>query len=107
MLMKIRAGYDIAFTMHQPTAMILMLSVHPSRTKDLLTNPGILTKPHLPLREWSAFGLSAALPHGCRDAIDASLPTCANAARSWAMCAIATRRPLLYPAELRDLRICA
>jgi transglutaminase-like putative cysteine protease len=50
--MKIRAGYDIAFTMSQPTPMILMLSVHPSRTKDLLTNPRIQTEPHLPLREY-------------------------------------------------------
>src|SRR5271155_1059231 len=50
--MKIRAGYDIAFMMPRPTPMILMLSVHPSRTKDLLTNPGILTEPYLPLREY-------------------------------------------------------
>ena len=50
--MKLRAGYDIAFTMSQPTPMILMLSVHPSRTKDLLTNPRIQTEPHLPLREY-------------------------------------------------------
>jgi transglutaminase-like putative cysteine protease len=50
--MKIRAGYDIAFTVFQPTPMILMLSVHPSRMKDLLTNPRILTEPHLPLREY-------------------------------------------------------
>jgi hypothetical protein len=50
--MKIRAGYNIAFTMSLPTPMLLMLSVHPSRTKDLLTNPRILTEPHLPLREY-------------------------------------------------------
>src|SRR5580704_4900860 len=50
--MKIRAGYDMAFTVPQPTSMILMLSVHPSRMKDLLTNPRILTEPHLPLREY-------------------------------------------------------
>jgi transglutaminase-like putative cysteine protease len=50
--MKIRAGYDIAFTMPQPTPMILMLSVHPSRTNDLLTSPRIQTEPDLPLREY-------------------------------------------------------
>jgi transglutaminase-like putative cysteine protease len=50
--MKIRAGYDLAFTVFQPTPMILMLSVHPSRMKDLLTNPRMLTEPHLPLREY-------------------------------------------------------
>ncbi len=50
--MKIRAGYDIAFTVSQPTSMIVMLSVHPSRMKDLLTTPRILTEPHLPLLEY-------------------------------------------------------
>jgi transglutaminase-like putative cysteine protease len=32
--------------------MILMLSVHPSRTKDLLANPKMLTEPNLPLRHY-------------------------------------------------------
>jgi transglutaminase-like putative cysteine protease len=50
--MKIRAGYDIAFAMPQPTPMILMLSVHPSRTNDVLTTSGIQTEPYLPLREY-------------------------------------------------------
>ena len=50
--MKIRAGYDIAFTTPQPTPMILMLSVHPSRAKDILTNPRILSEPCLPMREY-------------------------------------------------------
>jgi transglutaminase-like putative cysteine protease len=34
---KIRAGYDIAFQCYQDTPMVLMLSVHPSRQPDLLT----------------------------------------------------------------------
>ncbi|SFL79147.1 Transglutaminase-like enzyme, putative cysteine protease [Bradyrhizobium sp. NFR13] len=33
--MQIRAGYDIAFQCTQETPMILMLSIHPSRAKDL------------------------------------------------------------------------
>jgi len=33
----IRAGYDIAFQCQQPTPMVLMLSVHPSRQQDLLS----------------------------------------------------------------------
>ena len=33
----IRAGYDIAFQCSQETPMILMLSVHPSRSHDLLS----------------------------------------------------------------------
>jgi transglutaminase-like putative cysteine protease len=35
--LKIRAGYDIAFECFQDTPMVLMLSVHPSRRQDLLT----------------------------------------------------------------------
>ena len=36
--MKIRAGFDIAFDCVQETPMVLMLSVHPSRQNDLLTD---------------------------------------------------------------------
>jgi transglutaminase-like putative cysteine protease len=36
--MKIEAGYDIAFHCPNETAMILMLSVHPDRQHDFLTN---------------------------------------------------------------------
>jgi hypothetical protein len=35
--MKIRAGYEISYDCPQPTPMILTLSVHPSRTPDLLS----------------------------------------------------------------------
>jgi hypothetical protein len=35
--MKIHAGYKITYDCPQPTPMILQLSVHPSRTPDLLT----------------------------------------------------------------------
>jgi transglutaminase-like putative cysteine protease len=35
--LKIRAGYEIAFQCYQDTPMVLMLSVHPSRQSDLLT----------------------------------------------------------------------
>jgi len=38
--MKIRAGYHIAYECPQPTPMILMLSVHPSRAGDLITADG-------------------------------------------------------------------
>jgi hypothetical protein len=34
---KIRAGYDIAFECMQDVPMVLLLSAHPSREKDLLT----------------------------------------------------------------------
>ena len=35
--MQIRAGYDIAFQCYQETPMVLMLSVHPDRQRDLMT----------------------------------------------------------------------
>ena len=35
--MQIRAGYDIAFECPQPTPMLLVLSIHPSRFADLAT----------------------------------------------------------------------
>ena len=50
--MRIRAGYDIAFTMPQHTPMILMLTVHPSRAKDLLTEQRLLTAPKIPRRDY-------------------------------------------------------
>ena len=48
--MKIRAGFDIAFDCVQETPMVLMLSVHPSRQNDLLTDhllrfsPGVVAR---------------------------------------------------------------
>jgi transglutaminase-like putative cysteine protease len=50
--MKIHAGYDIAFELTQPTPTILMLSVHPSRTKDLLRKPTVLSSPSVPIRNF-------------------------------------------------------
>jgi transglutaminase-like putative cysteine protease len=50
--MQIRAGYDIAFEVPQPTPMILMLTVHPSRAGDLLTDHKLRTVPSIPSREY-------------------------------------------------------
>jgi hypothetical protein len=44
-IMKIEAGYDIAFHFPQETAMVLMLSVHPERRHDLLTAHSIKFSP--------------------------------------------------------------
>lgn len=43
--MRIEAGYDIAFNCPQKVPMVLMLSVHPSRRHDLLTEPRIRFSP--------------------------------------------------------------
>ena len=50
--MKIKTGFDIAFTLAQPTPMILMLSVHPSRMPDLLTPQVITFDPPLLAHEY-------------------------------------------------------
>jgi transglutaminase-like putative cysteine protease len=50
--MKIRAGYEIAFGVPQPTPMILMLTVHPSRINDVLTRHDLATVPRVPLRHY-------------------------------------------------------
>jgi transglutaminase-like putative cysteine protease len=46
--MKIRAGYEISYECLQATPMILMLSVHPSRTPDLLTPDRMRLDPAIP-----------------------------------------------------------
>jgi transglutaminase-like putative cysteine protease len=50
--MYIRAGYDIAFQVFAPTPMVLMLTVHPSRAKDLLTEDRLITTPALDARQY-------------------------------------------------------
>lgn len=47
--MLIRAGYDISFTAETSTPMMAMLSVHPSRHKDLRTAQRITTTPDVPI----------------------------------------------------------
>ena len=50
--MLIRAGYEIAFESPQPTPMILVLTVHPSRLPDLRTPHKISFDPPVPVREY-------------------------------------------------------
>lgn len=50
--MKIEAGYDIAFNCVQETPVVLMLSVHPSRQADLLTDHRIGLSPAVPARDY-------------------------------------------------------
>ena len=47
--MRIRAGFDIAFETEVPTPMLAMLSIHPSRNKDLLTPQRVETTPDIPV----------------------------------------------------------
>jgi transglutaminase-like putative cysteine protease len=55
--LKIRAGYDIAYNCLQDVPMVLMLSVHPSRKPDLLTDHTIRFSPKVDARDYvDAFG---------------------------------------------------
>lgn len=55
--MLIRAGYDISFTTDLSTPLMAMLSVHPSRHKDLRTPQRITTTPNVPIYDYlDAFG---------------------------------------------------
>ena len=46
--MEIRAGYEITFESPSPTPMLLVLSIHPSREADLLTEQRIVFDPPIP-----------------------------------------------------------
>jgi hypothetical protein len=50
--MHIRAGYEIAFRTLQPTPIILMLTLHPSRDRDLLTKDEVRSVPSVPMRQY-------------------------------------------------------
>ena len=50
--MRIRIGYDIAFETRAPTAMNLMLSIHPSRHGDLERPWAITFNPAIPARDY-------------------------------------------------------
>ncbi len=50
--MKIHAGYQIAYECPQPTPMLLMLHVHPSRTPDLITPDDIRFNPSTEHRQY-------------------------------------------------------
>jgi transglutaminase-like putative cysteine protease len=52
-LMKIRAGYEIAYDCPKPTPMLLLLSVHPSRVADLLTSQQMRFDPVTAARDYS------------------------------------------------------
>jgi transglutaminase-like putative cysteine protease len=50
--MRIRAGYEIAYECPQPTPMVLMLSIHPSRLPDLATPQRITLEPPVAARNY-------------------------------------------------------
>ena len=55
--MLIRAGYSIRFECEVPVPMLAMLSIHPSRNKDLSTPQRIITAPEVPIYDYlDSFG---------------------------------------------------
>lgn len=50
--MLIRAGYDIAFDAAVPTPLMAMLSVHPSRQRDLRTPHRLVAAPGVPMYDY-------------------------------------------------------
>ena len=51
--MRIRCGFDIAYSCSMPTPMLFLLSVHPSREHDLLTPQAITFSPSIPSRSYT------------------------------------------------------
>ncbi|RZM32181.1 MAG: transglutaminase family protein, partial [Sphingomonas sp.] len=55
--MLIRAGYDIRFEADVPTPLMAMLSLHPSRNRDLVKPHRIVASPDVPIYDYlDAFG---------------------------------------------------
>ena len=50
--MQIRIGYELVYDCPQPTPMLLMLNVHPSRAPDLVVPDRLVTDPLLPNRSY-------------------------------------------------------
>jgi transglutaminase-like putative cysteine protease len=50
--MQIRLGYDITNECPQPTPMMLLLRVHPSLQKDLLSPDDVLSEPSVPVQSY-------------------------------------------------------
>src|SRR6202022_3691471 len=47
--MEIKVGFDISYTSIQPTPMVIMLSIHPSRQKDIIGTETIVAEPNGPI----------------------------------------------------------
>src|SRR5258708_22732327 len=47
--MEIRVGFEIAYTALQPTPMVIMLGIHPSRFADIVGTETIVAEPDVPI----------------------------------------------------------
>src|SRR5437879_13808800 len=48
--MEIKVGFEIAHTAVQPTPMVIMLSIHPSRRADIIGTETIIAEPDVGIR---------------------------------------------------------
>ena len=51
--MFIRVGFEIAFTFPEPTALVLMLSMHPSRDASVRSTEKLSVEPQVPISNYS------------------------------------------------------
>src|ERR1700756_1926525 len=47
--MEIKAGFEITYAAQQPTPMVIMLSIHPSRYSDIVGTETIIAEPDTPI----------------------------------------------------------
>src|SRR3954454_22834835 len=47
--MEIKVGFEISYTAAQPTPMVIMLSIHPSRYSDIVGTERIVAEPDAPI----------------------------------------------------------
>jgi len=47
--MEIKVGFEIAYAAAQPTPMVIMLSIHPSRFSDIVGTESIIAEPNVPI----------------------------------------------------------
>ena len=49
LIMEIKVGFEIAYAAVQPTPMVTMLNIHPSRFADIVGTESIITEPNVPI----------------------------------------------------------
>ncbi len=55
--MEIKVGFEIAYTAPQPTPMVIMLAIHPSRRRDIIGAETIVADPDVPIHYYrDSFG---------------------------------------------------
>jgi hypothetical protein len=47
--MEIKVGFEITYAAAQPTPMVIMLSIHPSRFSDIVGTESIVAEPNVPI----------------------------------------------------------